>query len=519
METIGIIAEYNPFHNGHRYQIEEIKKRTGAKNIVIVMSGNFVQRGLPAWTDKYLRTHMALSCGADFVFELPVCYSTASAGLFAHAGVSLLHSLGFVDGICFGCECTDLPLLSEIADFLANPCTDFDRTVKKLVSEGINYPAARAEALCRQIFASAKQIPAATAQSGLFKAAPANQAQNEYSKEVPAATTQNGLFKAASAYSREALLTVLSSPNTILAIEYLKALRRQNSPLIPLPVGRCDNGYHSTETKAAFSSSAAIRQKSLTAMQEAGFSGKSGNKKAGQIEKGLPAAHEIIKAIAPAMPEAAVSLLTGNTGTFPVTEDAFSDVLYYRLCQRNERDGEILDMTTELLNRIYNIYDDFKTFSVFLSELKTKQYTYSRCSRAVLHLLLNIYKTDVLCQQAEKPQPENRFPDIPYARLLGFRRQKSHLLRQITQLPVITKPADGIRDIHRFYTEAYRSSNCKETGSAYAPQANAFTDYLHYADRLYQKDIFAANLYAQVQSRLAGTLSVSEWRQGPVILP
>ncbi|MBR1743154.1 MAG: nucleotidyltransferase family protein, partial [Lachnospiraceae bacterium] len=104
MKTIGIIAEYNPFHNGHRYQIEEVKKRTGAENIVIAMSGDFVQRGTPAFTDKYLRAQMALLNGADFVFEIPVTFACASAEYFALAGVSLLSSLGFVDGICFGAE-------------------------------------------------------------------------------------------------------------------------------------------------------------------------------------------------------------------------------------------------------------------------------------------------------------------------------------------------------------------------------------------------------------------------------
>jgi cytidyltransferase-like protein len=105
MKAVGIIAEYNPFHNGHKYQIEQARRMTDADYVIVVMSGSFVQRGTPAWTDKYLRTQIALECGADMVFELPTAYATASAKDFAFGGVSLLQGLGFVDTLCFGSEC------------------------------------------------------------------------------------------------------------------------------------------------------------------------------------------------------------------------------------------------------------------------------------------------------------------------------------------------------------------------------------------------------------------------------
>ena len=104
MKVIGIIAEYNPFHNGHAYQIAEIRKRTCADYIVVAMSGDFVQRGTPAIIDKYTRTNMALSCGADLILELPTLWATASAEDFAMAGVTLFDKMGCVDGICFGAE-------------------------------------------------------------------------------------------------------------------------------------------------------------------------------------------------------------------------------------------------------------------------------------------------------------------------------------------------------------------------------------------------------------------------------
>ena len=108
MKVVGLIAEYNPFHNGHAYHIQKAKELTGADSVIVLMSGDFVQRGAPAVMSKYLRTQMALQAGASAVFELPVCYATGSAELFAYGAVSLLDRLGVVDSLCFGSECDKL---------------------------------------------------------------------------------------------------------------------------------------------------------------------------------------------------------------------------------------------------------------------------------------------------------------------------------------------------------------------------------------------------------------------------
>ena len=118
MKAVGIIAEYNPFHNGHQYQIQEAKRITGADFAIVLMSGNFVQRGTPAIMDKYTRTSMALEGGADMVLELPAFYATSSAEAFAYGAISIFHKLGFIDAVCFGCETPDLSLLNAIADLL-----------------------------------------------------------------------------------------------------------------------------------------------------------------------------------------------------------------------------------------------------------------------------------------------------------------------------------------------------------------------------------------------------------------
>lgn len=212
MKTVGIIAEYNPFHRGHEYQIQEIRRCTGAEHIVVVMSGDFIQRGGPAWTDKFLRTEMALAGGADLVFELPVHFATASAEGFALGGISLLHQLGFVDGICFGCECGNLEALSTLADFLVTQESHIQEQIQIRLSHGMTYPAARAEIL-------ALTFPE------LIEAHPG----------------------------------LLNDPNNILGIEYLKALRRLNSSIKAFIIPRQGGSYHDISIEQEYPSASAIR--------------------------------------------------------------------------------------------------------------------------------------------------------------------------------------------------------------------------------------------------------------------
>ena len=144
MKTVGIIAEYNPFHNGHKYMIEKAKELTGADTAVIIMSGDFVQRGAPAVCDKYLRTRMALSGGADIVFELPVIYSLGSAEQFADGAVRLLSSTLNIDHICFGSESGNIDTLYEFAinteDY--SHTEEFRTNISAAIKKGMSYPAA-----------------------------------------------------------------------------------------------------------------------------------------------------------------------------------------------------------------------------------------------------------------------------------------------------------------------------------------------------------------------------------------
>ena len=479
MNTIGIITEYNPFHNGHRYQIETIKARTGAQNIIIVMSGDFVQRGTPAWTDKYLRTQMALSCGADMVFELPVSFATASAEAFARAGVSILTSLGFVDGICFGSECDNLPLLQEIADFLATPPASFEETIHTLTASGISYPAARAQALNDHFKDSCQNYP-----------------------------------------------TFFSEPNNILALEYLKAIRQSDSHLTPFLIHRKDSGYHSETLDTPLASATAIRKMSLSANVHIRQLLNAESMTTSHIDTTTPQISKevFLRTIASVVPKEVLHILAENTTRYPITENDFSTLLYYRLTHLKESDTTILDMTEDILYRIQKLLPDFTTFSDFTAKLKTKQYTYSRISRVLLHSLLDI---------REFSADSITLPYVPYARLLGFRKEKSALLRHKTAIPVITKPADGTSQIKEFYTNVINlllqdnttdndliqnnmlSFHLKEN-TASSSFSTIIENYLSHACALYEKDISASNLYRQVQNMTLGCNRSNEYRMQPL---
>ena len=212
MNVVGIIAEYNPFHEGHAYQIQKAKEQCGAEFAVVVMNGDFVQRGEPAIFDKYTRTKEALLGGADLIFELPVRFGLSSAGDFAMGGVLALNDLPFVTHLCFGTETGDLTPLLQAATFLCDEPDSYRTRVKHFVKQGILYPKARSLALA--------------AESGL-----------------PTETWD--------------------SPNNILGLEYCVALQKLHSKIKPFTIRREGQGYHDNDTPALsdFPSATFLREK------------------------------------------------------------------------------------------------------------------------------------------------------------------------------------------------------------------------------------------------------------------
>lgn len=213
MKTAGIIAEYNPFHQGHHYHIEETRRLTGADYIVIVMSGNFTQRGHAAIMDKYSRAKLALEHGADLVLELPVCFATASAKHFALGGISLLNQLGVIDHLSFGSEDGSLEELLKLSSFLLEEPEQFRDCLQTALREGLSYPRARALALEKCFSCSCAER--------------------------------------------------ISLPNNILALEYCMALLSLNSSMKAVTVKRLHSGYHDVRLSPTGCSSATAVRKAL----------------------------------------------------------------------------------------------------------------------------------------------------------------------------------------------------------------------------------------------------------------
>ena len=212
MKIAGIIAEYNPFHTGHAYHIQKTRELTGADYIIVVLSGDFVQRGAPALYSKHLRTRMALLGGADLVFELPSTHACESAEFFAQNAVGLLDGLGCVDVLSFGSESGTIEPFLKLGSFLSAETPEYQNLIKKYLKKGESFPKARSLTL------------------------------QELLSDTDADT---GIF--------------LQTPNNILGVEYCKALCRQNSTIRPLTVKREGNAYHDNSLNGQFPSASAIR--------------------------------------------------------------------------------------------------------------------------------------------------------------------------------------------------------------------------------------------------------------------
>lgn len=367
MKVNGIIAEYNPFHNGHLYQLQQSKQKTSADYTIVVMSGNFTQRGEAAFCEKHLRAKMALQNGADLVLELPAVYATSSAGEFAFGGVSILNDLGVVDTLSFGSECGDLDELIRIADVLAKESGEFQEQLQRYLTEGDPYPVARWKACscCLQ-------------------------------KESAS------------------VIELLSRPNNILALEYLQTLQNLHSSIQPYTTKRIESDYHSEYLGESISSATAIRK---------------------ALSEGTN-----LHALERNMPQPSLALLSPSIGVeYQRLKDVLSAALFQKMYwEREEGFTDYLDVSTALSDRICSKILQYKDMESFAQQLKTKELTLARIRRSLLHIALNI--------KAREPFNKRNPPPVPYARVLGFRREAKPLLSAIknhSSIPLITKPADA----------------------------------------------------------------------------
>ena len=351
MKIVGVITEYNPFHQGHKFHLDRARELTGADYVIVVMSGNYVQRGTPAMFDKYTRAEAALRGGADLVLELPVSAATGSAEYFAYGAVKLLTDTGIVTDLCFGSECGSLSELQALADILADEPEAYLLLLRSYLKKGMSFPAARAQAM------------------------------KDYAPEHPT--------------------TLLDTPNNLLGLEYLKALKRLQSGIRPHTIQREGSGYHDITVAHEKSASASGIRDTLI---------KSQGSFTDNVLQQLP------------FPE----LYQDYEGLPPITEDAFSLLLLQKLRALQDQSLDMyFGVSAELSNRIWNRLDEFSSFSAFTDLLKTRELTRTAVSRALLHLLLDI----------REYAPADQF------RVLGFRKSSGILLKELTthgKLPVVT---------------------------------------------------------------------------------
>lgn len=387
MKVAAVISEYNPFHNGHLYQLKTIRSQLHADYIIIIMSGDFVQRGTPALVNKYERCRMALENGADLVFELPTYFALGSAEYFAQGAVSLADKLGVVDFLHFGSESGDIEALMNCARIIADESDAYKVSLNLHLKSGNSFPAARSLSIREQL-----------QKSGL-------------------PCTDN---------SPDDIEMLLASPNNTLGIEYIKAILQRKSSIQPVTVERKGEGYNSGALASdSFISANAIR----TALKNTNLSPNE------------------LSSLKQYLPESICTLLFHDLkerDCFLFPND-FSEILAYKLHEAAANKAafaEYYDVGSQLSNTIYNHLADFTLLTDFAMLCKSKNLTYTRICRSLMHILLN------MTQEYAGLLKANDYS--LYARLLGFTAHGKTLLKAIkanASVPVITKPVNALKQL------------------------------------------------------------------------
>ncbi len=408
MSVLGIISEYNPYHKGHAYLLENAKEMTGAEFAVSVMSGCFSQQGLPMVQDKYLRASAATASGIDLIFELPVLFATGSARDFAEGAVFLTDRLGIVDFLCFGVETPDEHAFNEAAQCILEEPDRYRDVLLSGLKNGKSYPAAREDAL--------------TAVLG------------------------------------ESVRSLVQSPNNILALEYLIALKRFGSRIRPCLIKR-NTDYH-----AGQSASATTIRNHLSSLYEATDPVRENDAESylkeqlpgGAFSAYCPVASRMILSPSDLMPYLAARILA-------LPEDSPQEELP-------------MGMTPEMYHRLKKLPLP-STYEELVDGMKRKNETRGRITRSLLHLLLGLKEKDRITFSNEGF----------YLNLLSARKESTHLLRSVETLSVITRKA------------------------AYAPEGER-------GKRMWDLDLTASRLYSQLLFSAHGIRLPDEMQRTPVIL-
>lgn len=349
--VIGIIAEYNPFHNGHYYHLQKAKEESGADYCVAIISGNFTQRGETSIVNKWSKAYMAICGGADLVIELPTVYSISSAENFAAGAIKILDSLKIVDSFSFGAEASDLATLNNIANVLYDEPKAYTNILNHELQKGISYPAARENAIMMYL---------------------------------------NDIKRYAN---------VLNSPNNILAIEYLKALKTQKSRLEPIMVKRKKVYYNDDRIVDDFASATAIRK--LLERRE----------------------YEDLRKVVPRSTYQILGQEIRNGHLVLGIKKYEKEIIYTLRKMTIEQIADLPDVSEGLENLIKNAADNCNDLKNLIDNIKSKRYTQTRIQRILLYALLGI----------NKKMMDNSKKIVPYVRILGFTQKGKGLISEISR--------------------------------------------------------------------------------------
>ena len=403
MKILGIITEYNPFHNGHLYHLFQAKEITGADYVVAVMSGNFLQRGEPAIINKWARAKMALNAGIDLVIELPFVFSTQDANGFAFGAVKLLDSLQIIDYLCFGCETDNIDVLYSISNFLHIEPQKYKELIVQYSKKGYEFPKTRSLALC------------------------------EYHRTFGIEDLEK--------ISPLELNKLLKYPNNILALEYIKHLINLKSKIKPIPIKRIGASYHQKNIKGKISSATSIRNEILNNLSSS--------------KTDLSILNDKIKST---LPQSGFLVLEKELreGRGPITLDSYRQYILATLRRMPLADiSRIHGITEGLENRIKKASLKSCTVEQLIDSIKTRRYTRTKIQRIILHIMANLSKKDV--------KTFNRCGPL-YARVLGFSKKGKTLLRTIKNIsstPAISKLSNYLRQIISEENNNFRNRSIK----------------------------------------------------------
>ena len=403
--VIGIIGEYNPFHNGHKYHLEKSKQLLNADYVVAVVSGNFVQRGNVSLIDKWAKSEMAINNGVDLVIELPTIYSISSAENFTFGAVKTLDSLNVVDYLSFGTETYDLNILNKIADILYYQPSEYVSILNHELSKGISFPKARENAVLM------------------------------YLNDI------------------RTYANILSTPNNILGIEYLKSLKRIKSPIRPMNIQREGVGYNDLGIKVNLASATAIRNMIM---------------------------NNVLSKLPYVMPNSSYRVLYNSFSKGHYVKDIsrFEKEIIYTLRRMSLSEiASLPDVSEGLEHNLKNAANSCNTLAEFMNIIKTKRYTSTRIQRILLYALLGITKKDM------KDSTKN----IPYIRVLGFNNKGKELLSIISNS---NKNIDVITSVKKYldygnpskYSKRMLNIDINATNTytvGYAKDSWANLDYTH----------------------------------------